>query len=75
MIYLTNDKTSFPSPDTASEEGIVALGGSLTPERLIEAYSEGIFPWYNEGEPVVWWSPDPSLCTLSGEIAYQQAYA
>ena len=59
MIYLTNDKTSFPSPDTASEEGIVALGGSLTLERLIEAYSEGIFPWYNEGEPVVWWCPDP----------------
>ena len=59
MIYLINNETPFPSPDTASEEGIVAFGGSLSPTRLIEAYSQGIFPWYNEGDPILWWCPDP----------------
>ncbi|GIM52257.1 leucyl/phenylalanyl-tRNA--protein transferase [Capnocytophaga cynodegmi] len=49
----------FPSPETASEEGIVAYGYDLTPERLLEAYQNGIFPWYNEEEPVLWWSPNP----------------
>jgi len=59
MIYLINNETPFPSPDTASEEGIVAFGGNLNPARLVEAYSQGIFPWYNEGDPVLWWCPDP----------------
>lgn len=49
----------FPSPETASEEGIVAYGYDLTLERLLEAYQNGIFPWYNEEEPVLWWSPNP----------------
>lgn len=49
----------FPSPETASEEGIVAYGYDLTSERLLEAYQNGIFPWYNEEEPVLWWSPNP----------------
>lgn len=49
----------FPSPEIASEEGIVAYGYDLTPERLLEAYQNGIFPWYNEEEPVLWWSPNP----------------
>lgn len=58
MIFLT-ENTAFPSPEYASEEGIVAIGGKLTPHRLMEAYRNGIFPWYNADEPVVWWSPDP----------------
>lgn len=49
----------FPSPDFASEEGIVAFGGNLTPKRLLEAYQNGIFPWYNDDDPILWWSPDP----------------
>ncbi|WP_373310113.1 leucyl/phenylalanyl-tRNA--protein transferase [Capnocytophaga cynodegmi] len=49
----------FPSPEIASEEGIIAYGYDLTPERLLEAYQNGIFPWYNEEEPVLWWSPNP----------------
>ncbi|MFK8269031.1 leucyl/phenylalanyl-tRNA--protein transferase [Capnocytophaga cynodegmi] len=49
----------FPSPEIASEEGIVAYGYDLAPERLLEAYQKGIFPWYNEEEPVLWWSPNP----------------
>lgn len=49
----------FPSPELASEEGIVAYGYDLTVKRLLEAYRKGIFPWYNEEEPVLWWSPNP----------------
>lgn len=49
----------FPSPELASEEGIVAYGYDLTAKRLLEAYRKGIFPWYNEEEPVLWWSPNP----------------
>jgi leucyl/phenylalanyl-tRNA--protein transferase len=51
----------FPFPDirTASREGIVATGGNLSPGMLVSAYRQGIFPWYAEGEPILWWSPDP----------------
>ncbi|ATA67738.1 leucyl/phenylalanyl-tRNA--protein transferase [Capnocytophaga cynodegmi] len=58
MIFL-EENMPFPSPEIASEEGIVAYGYDLTPERLLEAYQNGIFPWYNEEEPVLWWSPNP----------------
>src|SRR6202022_1626454 len=43
----------------ARENGLVAIGGELRPERLLQAYRSGIFPWYDEGEPICWWSPDP----------------
>ncbi len=50
---------SFPPVERASPEGVVAVGGDLRPERLLEAYRHGIFPWYNQGQPILWWSPDP----------------
>lgn len=49
----------FPPPTNASEDGIVAWGGDLTPSRIIRAYQEGIFPWYSKQDPILWWSPDP----------------
>lgn len=49
----------FPDPETADENGLLAIGGDLRPERLLEAYSNGIFPWYDEFTPILWWSPDP----------------
>ena len=49
----------FPSVELASPEGLLAVGGDLRPERLLEAYRHGIFPWYNEDQPILWWSPDP----------------
>jgi leucyl/phenylalanyl-tRNA--protein transferase len=52
---------AFPDPRNASPEGIVAFGGDLTPSRLLLAYRKGIFPWYSEGDPILWWSPDPRL--------------
>ena len=58
-MVLLNDNIIFPSVEMATEEGIVAIGGDLSVERLLLAYRSGIFPWYSEGEPIVWWSPDP----------------
>lgn len=50
---------AFPPPGAADEDGLVAIGGDLSPERLLLAYDLGIFPWYDEGLPPLWWSPDP----------------
>lgn len=60
MIFLGKELI-FPDIETVSPEGIVAIGGDLSPERLILAYKSGIFPWYNEGEPIIWYSPDPRM--------------
>jgi leucyl/phenylalanyl-tRNA--protein transferase len=49
----------FPDPSQADEEGLLALGGDLGAERLLNAYENGIFPWYDQGLPPLWWSPDP----------------
>ncbi len=54
---------AFPDVDAALEEpnGLLAMGGDLAPERLLYAYAHGIFPWYSEGQPILWWSPDPRM--------------
>jgi len=53
------DDLRFPPAELASREGLLAVGGDLRTERLLEAYRHGIFPWYNEDQPILWWSPDP----------------
>lgn len=58
-MYLLTDKIEFPEVNLASSEGLLAYGGDLSVERLILAYSKGIFPWYEKGEPILWWSPNP----------------
>jgi leucyl/phenylalanyl-tRNA--protein transferase len=58
----------FPDPLEAGPDGLLAVGGNLSPERLIAAYSIGVFPWYNKGEPVLWWSPDPRCILLPKEF-------
>ena len=60
-VYLLNEDLVFPSPELAREDGLLAIGGDLSIPRLILAYRQGIFPWYNPGEPIFWWSPDPRL--------------
>ncbi len=60
MIFL-NDNIWFPPVSSASIDGMIAIGGDLSVERLLLAYRSGIFPWYNEGEPIVWYSPDPRM--------------
>ncbi|HKR78518.1 MAG TPA: leucyl/phenylalanyl-tRNA--protein transferase [Nitrospira sp.] len=61
MVRLSRNPRdlSFPAVEQATSEGLLAIGGDLRPERLLEAYRRGIFPWYNEGQPILWWSPDP----------------
>lgn len=58
-VYLLSDELVFPPPEGASREGVVAIGGDLSPERLLLAYAQGIFPWPSEGMPLLWFSPDP----------------
>jgi leucyl/phenylalanyl-tRNA--protein transferase len=62
-MHLLNNEINFPDPSTADSDGLVAIGGDLSTERLLMAYKIGIFPWYNEDEPILWWSPDPR-CVL-----------
>jgi leucyl/phenylalanyl-tRNA--protein transferase len=61
MFVLSPDTSDlrFPPVDFSSPEGLLAMGGDLRAERLLEAYRHGIFPWYSEGQPILWWSPDP----------------
>ncbi|MFZ2889907.1 leucyl/phenylalanyl-tRNA--protein transferase [Sulfuricurvum sp.] len=61
MIPRLTYHLSFPNPLNASEEGLVAYGGDLSPSRLMLAYRLGIFPWYSANDPILWWSPDPRL--------------
>jgi leucyl/phenylalanyl-tRNA--protein transferase len=58
----------FPPADLASPEGLLAVGGDLRAERLLEAYRHGIFPWYNEGQPILWWSPDPRAVLFPSKL-------
>jgi leucyl/phenylalanyl-tRNA--protein transferase len=58
----------FPDPSLAEEDGLLAVGGDLSTERLLEAYAAGIFPWFNEGSPILWWSPDPRLVLFPEEL-------
>jgi leucyl/phenylalanyl-tRNA--protein transferase len=62
-MHLLTKELFFPDPSMADAEGLIAFGGDLSVERLLLAYRMGIFPWYNENEPILWWSPDPR-CVL-----------
>jgi leucyl/phenylalanyl-tRNA--protein transferase len=65
----------FPNPRYASDEGLLAFGGDLSPNRLLVAYRKGIFPWYAEGDPILWWSPDPRLLLYSGKFKTRKSFA
>mgnify|MGYP001816543076 CR=1 FL=1 len=67
-VYQLSEDLVFPSPHLASKEGLLAVGGDLTRSRLLLAYSLGIFPWYSENEPILWWSPDPRFVLYPDEL-------
>lgn len=67
MIYLTN-KIEFPDVSLATKDGLLAMGGDLSAERLIQAYSKGIFPWFENEEPILWWSPDPRFVLFPEDL-------
>ena len=70
MITLLGNDTPFPPLTQAlhSPNGLLAAGGSLSATRLLDAYRRGIFPWFNAGEPVLWWSPDPRMVLIPGKF-------
>lgn len=68
MKILNSNDISFPHPSTASESGIVAIGGDLSFERLLLAYQYGYFPWFNPDEPIIWWHPDPRFVLFPQDI-------
>lgn len=58
----------FPDPETSDKQGLLAIGGDLTPQRILQAYSQGVFPWYEPGCPILWWSPNPRLILIPDEF-------
>lgn len=67
-IFALTEDLSFPHPSLANEDGLLAVYGDLSPERLLHAYCNGIFPWYSEDEPILWWSPDPRFILYPKDI-------
>ncbi|MCX5770593.1 MAG: leucyl/phenylalanyl-tRNA--protein transferase [Candidatus Hydrogenedentes bacterium] len=67
-VFRLSQEIVFPPPDLAVREGLLAVGGDLSPARLLLAYRSGIFPWYDEGEPILWWSPDPRMVLLPAQF-------
>ncbi len=66
-VLLTRDLW-FPHPDQADSHGLLALGGDLSVDRLLLAYSSGIFPWFSPGDPILWWSPDPRMVLFPSDL-------
>lgn len=68
IFRLPRDAAVFPDPRHAEPDGLLAVGGDLSPRRLLAAYREGIFPWFDEDSPILWWSPDPRLVLFPDEL-------
>ncbi len=71
---LSRFSFAFPDPREAPVEGLLAYGGDLSPTRLLRAYRLGIFPWYNEEDPILWWSPDPRLVLYPGAFKVRKSF-
>ncbi len=68
VFWLSEEELSFPNPELANKDGILAVGGDLSVERLVLAYQNGLFPWYNPADPILWWSPDPRFVLFPSEL-------
>jgi leucyl/phenylalanyl-tRNA--protein transferase len=70
FVLALDESTPFPPLNQALTDpnGLIAIGGDLNTERLLDAYSQGIFPWFSEGEPIMWWSPDPRMVLFPSEL-------
>jgi leucyl/phenylalanyl-tRNA--protein transferase len=77
LIPWLNGNTPFPPVERAlrSPNGLLAAGGDLSASRLLEAYRQGIFPWFNPGEPILWWSPDPRMVLVPGEFKISRSFS
>src|ERR1700712_5232 len=68
MIFRLDERLLFPNPALAEEDGLLAVGGDLSTERLLAAYRLGIFPWYSEDEPILWFSPHERFVLVPSEV-------
>lgn len=67
-MHFLSQKIEFPEVSEASADGLLAIGGDLSTERLLHAYAKGIFPWFQDGEPILWWSPDPRFVLFPEDL-------
>jgi len=67
-IFELSNNSSFPPPHFSERDGLLAVGGDLSQKRLLKAYYLGIFPWYSDPDPILWWSPDPRLVLFPNEL-------
>ncbi|MEM9078401.1 MAG: leucyl/phenylalanyl-tRNA--protein transferase [Bacteroidota bacterium] len=67
-LFFLGDRLEFPPVTSANEDGLLAVGGDLSPERLLLAYRNGIFPWFNEDALILWWSPDPRMVLFPNKL-------
>ncbi|WP_420401085.1 leucyl/phenylalanyl-tRNA--protein transferase [Flagellimonas sp.] len=67
-LHFLGDQLEFPPVEMASSDGLLAVGGDLSPERLLLAYKNGIFPWFNEDALILWWSPDPRMVLFPQKV-------
>lgn len=74
-VFQLSDTIYFPPPELAREDGLLAVGGDLSPERLLLAYQMGIFPWYAEADPILWWAPTPRLILVPREFHLSRSLA
>jgi leucyl/phenylalanyl-tRNA--protein transferase len=74
-VYHLSADPVFPHPELAEPDGLLAVGGDLSTERLLTAYRQGIFPWYGKGDPILWWSPDPRLVLDPRHIVISKSLA
>jgi len=72
-MYFLSQEIFFPPVSETNSEGIIAIGGDLSPERLQLAYKSGIFPWFEEDEPIIWWSPNPRMVLFLDELVVSKS--
>ena len=68
VVFRLSDQIGFPPPELAEENGLLAVGGDLSPRRILAAYRLGIFPWYSEDDPILWWFTSPRLVLFPDEL-------
>jgi len=73
VYALEEEYLIFPDPEDSNEDGLLAVGGKLSPDWLIKAYESGIFPWFNQGDPILWWSVDPRSVLFPGGLHIQKS--
>ena len=71
---LSKSTSAFPDPRLATDEGLLAYGGDLSSDRLLTAYKKGIFPWYSQGDPILWWSPNPRLLLYPDQFKVRKSF-